>query len=107
MKIAYVLAVAVVMAVSASPALADSNGVEIACGIESSYKVSIKAYNNNSYPMKCTATCTIKNGSDAEVEVKITDKDVAVESSYQTLLEENMTEGPYKPHELDYSCKKP
>jgi hypothetical protein len=111
MKIACVLAVAVVTAVSlstATPALAsDSNGVTIYCGVEGYAKVSIKADNKNAYPMTCNAVCRIKNGKGEPVEVRVTDKTVAgPDSSYQTLLEQNMTEGPYSGFELDYSCTK-
>src|SRR4030095_6188439 len=99
MKIASVLAVVVVPVSMAMPALAgDSNGVEVICGIEGSAKVAIKAFNKNEYPMKCNVVCTIKNGKGENVEVKVTDKEVkGPESTWQTLFEQEMSEGPYTP----------
>ena len=85
----------------------DSNGVEIICGIQGSAKVSIKAHNTNPHPMTCTALCTIKNKKDEKVEIKVTDKKVeGPKSEWQILVDKDMPEGPYRPHELNYSCNK-
>ena len=113
MKVACVSIAAVATIVSASmpmPARANSNGVTVYCGIEGSerVRVSIKALNTNEYPMKCNVVCRMTNGKGERVEVKVTDKAVeGPESTYQTLLEQNMTEGPYSAPEHDYSCTKP
>ena len=113
MRVACVLVVAVATIVSASmpmPALANSNGVTVYCGIEGSerVRVSIKALNDNEYPMKCNVVCRMTNGKGERVEVKVTDKAVeGPEETYQTLLEQKMTEGPYSAPEHDYSCTKP
>jgi hypothetical protein len=109
MKFASVLSAALVAASAMSmPALADSNGVTLYCGIEGTAKVSIKADNRNDHPMKCTANCMIKDGAGQSVEVKISDKAVAgPDSSYQTLLEQEMPNGPYTPSGLDYNCSNP
>ena len=106
MKFASVLSAAV-LAVSAMsmPARAASEGVTLYCGIEGSAKVGIKALNESGAPRKCTGTCYIKDKNGQSVEVKVPDKALGTESTYQTLFEQEMSDGPYTPTtSFDYSC---